>query len=247
MDRRQADGRHRRRRCWRRVIVADPRAAARRRRRRRRCTWPAPPGRLNPIDFHFDSQPDLHVLVGPASAACSCMLSYFGCDQSQVQRYLTAKSVNEARHSLLMSAFVKIPLQALVLLIGVLVFVFYLFNQPPMLFNDRCVVREDPAERARRRATTRSRRQFTQRLRARRDGGDGAGRRRAATTRTPRGRVPRGDDRRAGGPRPGGRRWRQERRRGRLQGHHRRHADAGRQLRLSDVRHDAAADGPGRA
>ena len=65
------------------------------------------------------------------------MLSYFGCDQSQVQRYLTAKSVDEGRQSLLMSAFVKIPLQALVLLTGVLVFVFYLFKQPPMLFNPK--------------------------------------------------------------------------------------------------------------
>ena len=57
------------------------------------------------------------------------MLSYFGCDQSQVQRYLTAKSVDEARSSLLMSAYWKIPLQALILLIGVLVFVFYLFTR----------------------------------------------------------------------------------------------------------------------
>src|SRR5262249_22288728 len=63
------------------------------------------------------------------------MLSYFGCDQSQVQRYLTAKSVDEARHSLMMSAFVKIPLQLLILASGVLVFVFYLFQTPPMLFN----------------------------------------------------------------------------------------------------------------
>jgi Na+/proline symporter len=63
------------------------------------------------------------------------MLSYFGCDQSQVQRYLTAKSVDEARHSLLMSAFVKIPLQLLILATGVLVFIFYLFQTPPMLFN----------------------------------------------------------------------------------------------------------------
>jgi hypothetical protein len=63
------------------------------------------------------------------------MLSYFGCDQSQVQRYLTAKSVDEARHSLLMSGFVKIPLQLLILTSGVLVFVFYLFHTPPMLFN----------------------------------------------------------------------------------------------------------------
>jgi len=63
------------------------------------------------------------------------MLSYFGCDQSQVQRYLTAKSVNEGRQSLLMSAYWKIPLQALVLITGVLLFAFYTFTQPPMLFN----------------------------------------------------------------------------------------------------------------
>jgi solute:Na+ symporter, SSS family len=63
------------------------------------------------------------------------MLSYFGCDQSQVQRYLTAKSIDEARQSLMMSAFVKIPLQFLILASGVLVFVFYLFQTPPMLFN----------------------------------------------------------------------------------------------------------------
>ena len=63
------------------------------------------------------------------------MLSYFGCDQSQVQRYLTAKSVNEGRSSLMMSAYWKIPLQLLVLMVGVLTFTFYLFQRPPMLFN----------------------------------------------------------------------------------------------------------------
>ena len=63
------------------------------------------------------------------------MLSYFGCDQSQVQRYLTAKSIDEARHSLLMSAYAKIPLQLLILAAGVLVFIFYVFQTPPMLFN----------------------------------------------------------------------------------------------------------------
>jgi Na+/proline symporter len=63
------------------------------------------------------------------------MLSYFGCDQSQVQRYLTAKSVDAGRTSLLMSAYWKIPLQVLVLLVGVFTFLFYLFNQPPLLFN----------------------------------------------------------------------------------------------------------------
>jgi solute:Na+ symporter, SSS family len=62
-------------------------------------------------------------------------MSYFGTDQSQVQRYLTARSVDEGRVSLFMSAYWKIPLQALVLIIGVLMFVFYLFTPPPLLFN----------------------------------------------------------------------------------------------------------------
>ena len=65
------------------------------------------------------------------------MLSYFGTDQSQVQRYLSARSVDEARSGLLVSAYWKIPLQALVLMVGVLVFVFYQFERPPMLFNPR--------------------------------------------------------------------------------------------------------------
>lgn len=62
-------------------------------------------------------------------------LSYFGCDQSQVQRYLTARSPDEGRTSLMMSAFLKIPLQFVILLIGVLVFVFYHYVQPPMVFD----------------------------------------------------------------------------------------------------------------
>jgi SSS family solute:Na+ symporter len=63
------------------------------------------------------------------------MLSYFGTDQSQVQRYLTAKSVDEARSSHLMSAYWKIPLQALILLVGVLVYVYYLFVPAPVYWN----------------------------------------------------------------------------------------------------------------
>src|SRR5687768_6459677 len=91
-------------------------------------------GRLNAIDFTFDWN-QTYTFWSGLLGGLFLMLSYFGCDQSQVQRYLTAKSIDEARHSLLMSAYWKIPLQALVLLTGVLVFVFYLFNQPPMLFN----------------------------------------------------------------------------------------------------------------
>jgi solute:Na+ symporter, SSS family len=91
-------------------------------------------GRLKPVDFRFDLH-QTYTFWSGLIGGLFLMLSYFGCDQSQVQRYLTAKSVDEGRQSLMMSAFVKIPLQALVLLTGVLVFVFYLFNQPPMLFN----------------------------------------------------------------------------------------------------------------
>jgi Na+/proline symporter len=91
-------------------------------------------GRLRAIDFRFDLR-ETYTFWSGLVGGLFLMLAYFGCDQSQVQRYLTAKSVDEARHSLLMSAFVKIPLQILILSTGVLVFVFYLFQTPPMLFN----------------------------------------------------------------------------------------------------------------
>jgi Na+/proline symporter len=91
-------------------------------------------GRLRAIDFTFDPR-ETYTFWSGMLGGLFLMLSYFGCDQSQVQRYLTAKSVDEARHSLLMSGFVKIPLQLLILGSGVLVFVFYLFETPPMLFN----------------------------------------------------------------------------------------------------------------
>ena len=91
-------------------------------------------GRLTALDFRFDLR-ETYTLWSGLIGGLFLMLSYFGCDQSQVQRYLTAKSEDEARHSLLMSAYVKIPLQLLILGSGVLVFVFYLFQAPPMLFN----------------------------------------------------------------------------------------------------------------
>src|SRR5436190_20617618 len=91
-------------------------------------------GRLKAVDFKFDLR-ETYTFWSGMIGGLFLMLAYFGCDQSQVQRYLTAKSENEARDSLLMSAFVKIPLQLLVLSTGVLVFIFYLFQAPPMLFN----------------------------------------------------------------------------------------------------------------
>jgi Na+/proline symporter len=91
-------------------------------------------GRLDAVDFRLALN-ERYTFWSGMIGGLFLMLSYFGCDQSQVQRYLTAKSVDEARHSLLMSAFVKIPLQLLILATGVLVFIFYLFQTPPMLFN----------------------------------------------------------------------------------------------------------------
>jgi SSS family transporter len=91
-------------------------------------------GRLQVFDFSFDVTKTYTFWSGIIGGTF-LMLSYFGTDQSQVQRYLAAKSVDEARSSLLMSAYWKIPLQALVLLVGVLVFLFFLFEPPPMLFN----------------------------------------------------------------------------------------------------------------
>ena len=91
-------------------------------------------GRLQTFDFSFDLTETYTVWSG-VIGGMFLMLSYFGTDQSQVQRYLTARSVPEARSSLLMSAYWKIPLQALVLLVGILVFVFYLFETPPLLYN----------------------------------------------------------------------------------------------------------------
>jgi solute:Na+ symporter, SSS family len=91
-------------------------------------------GRMRALDFTFDLHKPYTFWSGMIGGLF-LMLSYFGCDQSQVQRYLTAKSVKEGRDSLMMSAFVKIPLQIVIPLTGVLVFAFYLFEPAPMLFN----------------------------------------------------------------------------------------------------------------
>ena len=91
-------------------------------------------GRMQALDFTWD--PDkTYTFWSGLIGGLFLMLSYFGCDQSQVQRYLTAKSIDEGRQSLMMSAYFKIPLQFFIPMIGVLIFVFYLFHQPPVLFN----------------------------------------------------------------------------------------------------------------
>lgn len=91
-------------------------------------------GRLKTVDTRFDLN-ETYTIWSGLIGGMFLALSYFGCDQSQVQRFLTARSVSEGRTSLLMSAFIKIPMQFFILLIGVLVFVFYQFQQPPLFFN----------------------------------------------------------------------------------------------------------------
>ncbi len=91
-------------------------------------------GRLNAIDFNFDWNSKYNVWSG-ILGGMFLQLSYFGTDQSQVQRYLTGSSVTESRMGLLMNGMVKIPMQFFILYIGAMVFVFYLFETPPIFFN----------------------------------------------------------------------------------------------------------------
>jgi Na+/proline symporter len=91
-------------------------------------------GRTNAIDFSFDWNNQYTVWSG-LIGGFFLQLSYFGTDQSQVGRYLTGSSVAQSRLGLLMNGLVKIPMQFLILLIGVLVFTFYQYTQPPVFFN----------------------------------------------------------------------------------------------------------------
>ena len=91
-------------------------------------------GKLEMVDTRFDLK-EKYTLWSGLIGGLFLMLGYFGCDQSQVQRFLTAKSVAEGRTSLLMSAFLKIPMQFGILLIGIMVFIFYQFSAPPIIFN----------------------------------------------------------------------------------------------------------------
>jgi len=90
-------------------------------------------GRLNAVTTHF-SWNDQFTLWSGLIGGTFLFLSYFGCDQSQVQRYLTGSSIAQSRLSLLFNAVAKIPMQFFILFIGAMVFVFHLFVQPPILF-----------------------------------------------------------------------------------------------------------------
>jgi Na+/proline symporter len=90
-------------------------------------------GRLNAIDFHFDWN-NRYTFWSGIIGGTFLSLSYFGCDQSQVQRYLTGKSLTESKLGLLFNGMAKVPLQFFILFAGAMVFVFYLFEPAPLLF-----------------------------------------------------------------------------------------------------------------
>ncbi len=90
-------------------------------------------GRLNAVTLKFDWNDRYNVWSG-VIGGMFLALAYFGCDQSQVQRYLTGKSVAHSRLSLLLNAMAKIPMQFFILFIGAMVFVFFIFERPPLLF-----------------------------------------------------------------------------------------------------------------
>lgn len=92
-------------------------------------------GKMNVIDWKFDLNNRYNVWSG-LIGGFFLQLSYFGTDQSQVGRYLTASSESESKLGLMMNGLLKVPMQFFILLVGVLVFVFYQFNEPPLHFNN---------------------------------------------------------------------------------------------------------------
>ncbi len=90
-------------------------------------------GRLNAVDTHFDLNSRYNLWSGLIGSTF-LMLAYFGTDQSQVQRYLTGKSIGQSRLGLLLNAMAKVPVQFFILFIGAMVFVFFIFERPPLLF-----------------------------------------------------------------------------------------------------------------
>jgi len=96
-------------------------------------------GKLNVITTGFQGKKfdwnDRYNLLSGAIGGFFLALSYFGTDQSQVGRYLTARSLTESRIGLLLNGLVKVPMQFLILLLGVMVFAFYKYNPEPIFFN----------------------------------------------------------------------------------------------------------------
>ncbi len=95
-------------------------------------------GRLNAIDFSFDLN-NRYTFWSGIIGGTFLMLSYFGTDQSQVQRYLSGSTVTQSRLGLLTNGIIKVPMQFFILFVGAMVFVLYQFNIPPIFFNPNAV------------------------------------------------------------------------------------------------------------
>ena len=119
-------------------------------------------GRLNVVTTTFDWN-DRYNLWSGLIGGTFLALAYFGTDQTQVQRYFSGESIRDSRRGLMFNAAAKIPMQLCILFIGVLVFVFYVFTQPPMLFQrvdqarlEAPALRHGRTRRSRNGTTTRS-------------------------------------------------------------------------------------------
>jgi len=95
-------------------------------------------GKMDILDFSFDFE-NRYTFWSGIIGGTFLALSYFGTDQSQVQRYLSGKSVRESQMGLIMNGMLKIPMQFFILLVGVMVFVFYQFNSSPLNFNPSAI------------------------------------------------------------------------------------------------------------
>lgn len=96
-------------------------------------------GKLNIVDFKFDLE-NRYNMWSALLGGTFLFLSYFGTDQSQVQRYLSGKSLTESRLGLLFNGIFKVPMQFLILFVGIMVFMFFQFNESPLHFNEANVV-----------------------------------------------------------------------------------------------------------
>jgi SSS family solute:Na+ symporter len=104
-------------------------------------------GKMNLVDLSFDPN-DRYNLWSGLIGGFFLALSYFGTDQSQVGRYLGGETIAQSRLGLLMNGLVKVPMQFLILMVGVMVFVFYQFYQPPLYFNQQQVAKVEASAQA---------------------------------------------------------------------------------------------------
>ncbi|WP_432411229.1 sodium:solute symporter [Rasiella sp. SM2506] len=95
-------------------------------------------GKMEVLDFSFDFE-NRYTFWSGLIGGTFLALSYFGTDQSQVQRYLSGKSIKQSQMGLIMNGLLKVPMQFFILLVGVMVFVFYQFNASPLHFNPAAV------------------------------------------------------------------------------------------------------------